>query len=50
MEDQLLFDRLLTAPSKFISAIAYSNSLDTTSFILLSMILQQQREIEKLKK
>ncbi|MFH1134140.1 MAG: hypothetical protein V1735_06635 [Nanoarchaeota archaeon] len=46
-EDQGLFDRLLTAPTKYISAITYANSLDTMDFILLCMILEQARQIEQ---
>ena len=48
-DDRELLDRLLTAPSHYISAITCANSLDSMDYILLCMLLMQQKEIERQK-
>ncbi len=49
-EDRDIFDRLMAYPKQHISSIAYANSLDVVSMVLLSIALEQEKMIEQGKK
>lgn len=50
VEDRVLLDELLHQPLKHYGSISYASSLHSWAFFLLSINLEQQRQIKKLER
>jgi len=48
-EEQVVFDSLITKLKKHFSSISYACSYNTWALVLLSILLEQEKEIIKLK-
>jgi len=48
-KDKLLYHKMLKQPLKHFGSITHASSKDTLSFMLLSIMLEQQKEIERLR-
>ena len=47
-EDRRIYERMLKEPLKHVGAIAYASSLDVWAFVLLSLLLEQEKRIRSL--
>lgn len=47
-EDRRIYERMLKEPLKHVGAISYVSSLDVWAFVLLSILLEQEKRIRKL--
>jgi len=48
-EDRIIYEELLKLPLKKIGAISYASSIDVWAFLLLSIILEQEKKIKELR-
>ncbi|MBU1976144.1 MAG: hypothetical protein KKG59_07110 [Nanoarchaeota archaeon] len=48
-DDRELYEQLLKLPLKHLGSISYASSLHVWAFLLLSIILEQDKKIEQLK-
>jgi len=49
-EDRLVYERLLKLPLKHLGSIGFASSLHVWAFLLLSMIMEQDKKLDDLKK
>ncbi|MCA9393997.1 MAG: hypothetical protein KC900_07325 [Candidatus Omnitrophica bacterium] len=47
-EDRCVYERMLKEPLKHVGAVSYASSLDVWAFVLLSILLEQEKRIRKL--
>ncbi len=47
-EDRVIYEELLKLPLKKVGAISYTSSIDVWAFILLSIILEQEKKFKEL--
>jgi hypothetical protein len=47
-KDRMILTRLLKEPFKHLGSISYANSLDVWAFLLLSILIEQEKKIETL--
>jgi len=47
-EDQLIYSRLLKEPLKHLGSVSYTSSLNAWAFLLLSIMVEQEKRIRQL--
>lgn len=49
-EDRRIYQRMLKEPLKHVGAVSYASSLDVWAFVLLSILLEQEKRLQQLEK